>query len=745
MTHPSGDTDHRCRSWHLGKVVGPIADGVGDFWRCHGIAVRLSAPEAAESCLTVYRALLARHLSTAHRLSPADAGSRLALTRTETARLLALASAPLPDGLIGVSRGGIHERALAILGTILPFPMATPAGEQLLAAVGGTTPDRLYPDIDAVADAIGSHPDHFRPLGRPAHMRGALFRLTGRDVTTPLTLADTGSRPLRRLDTLGLVGGIDGTRLPIQRVRYEPRRKQWQPLISWVHVVVGVAGRPSVIVALRVGRERHAVVQDVVHDMAAAGLGSPFVLCHDGLATYKADPFLLACLTYGFEPHEVNFPWENPAEAAINQLKARWPEPCPKDHFGAAAADALQEILDPVRGSSFVPTQGRVGFSEATLFLANFRSLQPARVEGGAAYHDGVLIPVRGVPDGTPVLTGLRFDQTELVGLDQYVEAHALAISLDGPSGSPQDWALSMGITGVRSLGSTPLLREHGRMGRLSEPTHPGQLPLPDLAPASLAARLDLELARSDARRPHRTPGSSDPSSGPSDDPQAVKLAKEVAERSGVTPDRDPLEEPGVLPGTLFPDPGKATREGSLAPEVTRPALSEACVEWMPGADRRPARRREVHAARSGPSPDARLQRLIALSEELAQAPFVPALPRWFDHPELQRAATTKGLVAGARSLGVVMTGHDAGTLGSHTIISSATFQQLACQPLPGAPGPQVDPTGRPTLGALVVAVDSAIRQLSGPAAIRLRPSESSRVGDWFGASLPSRPSSNRT
>ncbi len=471
VTPNHGDLDHRCRSWDSSVVGRQIADAAEDYWKCRGRALRMPDPEAGESWLTVYRALLARHLSMADRLDNVQIGVRLATTCAEAERLLALTSSPLPNALQCVSKGGVHGRALAILGTVLPIPLATPEGESLLATVGGSTPDRLYPDVELVADTIGSHAGHYRGLSRPIDMKGVLYRYTRRDVRKPLTLDDTASRPLRTLNSSGLVGGIDGTRLPVQRLHYDRHRRQWRPYITWEYVVVGVAGRPSVVVSIRVGRESDAVVQEVVHDMAATGVEAPFILCHDGLATYKGDPFLLACLTYGFEPHEVNFVWEDPAEAGINQLKSRWPEPCPKNHFGVAASDAVQEILDPVRGSLFVPGRGRAGFSEATLFLANCRNLQPARVEGGAAYHEGVRIPVVGVPDGTPVLTGLRFDQIDLVGLDQTVEAHALAISLDGPSGTPEDWDLYMGITGVRSLGVTTLLRRHGRLMPLNEPT----------------------------------------------------------------------------------------------------------------------------------------------------------------------------------------------------------------------------------------------------------------------------------
>lgn len=172
----------------------------------------------------------------------------------------------------------------------------------------------------------------------------------------PLKLTDTASRPLRQLDAFGLVGGIDGTRLPFQQPRYDPKQKRWRFRTTWQNVVVGVAGKPPVIVAIEVGRETDEVVQQVVHSMAAAGVRPPLVLCHDGLATYHGDPFLLSCLTYGYEPREVNFPWENPAEAAINELKSRWPAKCSEEHFGGAGEEAVREMQDPVRGSSFTPS-----------------------------------------------------------------------------------------------------------------------------------------------------------------------------------------------------------------------------------------------------------------------------------------------------------------------------------------------------------------------------------------------------
>lgn len=128
--------------------------------------------------------------------------------------------------------------------------------------------------------------------------------------------------------------------------------------------------------------------------------------------------------------------------------------------------------------------------------------------------------------------------------------------------------------------------------------------------------------------------------------------------------------------------------------------------------------------------PADRLGPLGAVAEEVAHAPFVPALPRWFGHHELQRAATTDGLVSGSRSLGVVLTGHDAGTTRSHTIISSATFQQVACQPLPGAPCPKVDPAGRPALRALTSAVDLALQLLKGAAAAPLMTSKAPKILD---------------
>ncbi len=737
MTPEQGDLDHHCRSWDPGVVAGPIADAAGDFWKCRGRAVPISAPEATESWLTVYRALLASHLSTTHRLGNLQIGVRLATTCTEAERLLGLAFAPLPDALRPVSRGGVHGRALAILGTVLPIPLATPEGESLLAALGGSTPDCLYPDVELVADTIGAHSEHFYGLGRPSDMKGLLFRYANRDVTKPLTLDDTASRPLRMLNNSGLVGGIDGTRLPLQRLHYDKRHRQWRPYTTWEYVVVGVAGKPSVVVSIRVGRESDAVVQEVVHDMAAAGVDSPFVLCHDGLATYKGDPFLLACLVYGFEPHEVNFVWENPAEAGINQLKSRWPYPCPKKHFGMAASDAVQEILDPVRGSSFAPGRGRGGFSEATLFLGNCRDLQPARVEGGAVYHNGVRIPVVGVPDGTPVLTGLRFDQIDVIGLDQTVEAHALAISLEGPSGTPQDWDLSMGITGVRSLGSTTLLSKHGRLMPLNEPTRLDLLPLPEAVPTTLAARLDLELARADARKPPLPPDQVDSPTDTTDDPEARAPIESVVGHGQEESDHGALMEVLDLPldvGT--PDADSTNRAaGVLSPphEATAPSASPPCSmedSFVPGTIPMWPHRREIQVVRRDSGPANRLGPLGAVAEEVAHAPFVPALPRWFGHPELQGAATTRGLVSGSRSLGVVLTGHEDGTLRSHTIISSATFQQVACQPLPGAPCPQVDPAGRPALRALTSAVDSAIRLLNGAAAAPLMTSKAPAILD---------------
>ena len=534
-----------------------------------------------------------------------------------------------------------------------------------------------------------------------------------------------------------MVGGIDGTRLPVQRLHYDRHRRQWRPYITWEYVVVGVAGRPSVVVSIRVGRESDAVVQEVVHDMAAAGVGAPFILCHDGLATYKGDPFLLACLTYGFEPHEVNFVWEDPAEAGINQLKSRWPERCPKNYFGVAASDAVQEILDPVRGSSFVPGRGRAGFSEATLFLANCRNLQPARIEGGAAYHEGVRIPVVGVPDGTPVLTALRFDQIDLVGLDQTVEAHALAISLDGPSGTPEDWGLYMGITGVRSLGVTTLLRRHGRLMPLNEPTHLALLPLPESAPTTLAARLDLELARADARKPPLPPDQVDSSNDRADDPGAGAPTESVAVQGEVESDQGTPAEVLDLPlNSGAPAADSVDRDAGPLPkghEPTAPSAPLPCStsdSFVPSTSPLWPPRREIRVVRRDSGLAHLLGPLGTVAEEVAHAPFVPALPRWFGHPELQRAATKQGLVSGSRTLAVVMTGHDAGTLRTHTIISSATFQQVAFQPLPGAPWPLVDPAGRPALMALTSAVDSAIQRLKGAAAAQPMTSKAPTILD---------------
>jgi len=718
-----GDLDHRCRSWTLQRVGPTIREGVGDFWRCRGVAVSSTAPEAMESWLVVYRTLLAQHLSNVHRLSIPGIAARLSVTRPEAERLLELASTPLLDAMSRVARRGAHERALAIMNTLLPIPMATPTGERLLDAIGGSTPDRMYPEMDLAADVIGSHPDEYRTVLRPVEMKGVLFRNFGRDVTQPLTLADTGSRPLRTQSEAGLVGGIDGTRLPVQRVRYDPNRRIFRPYTSWVYVVVGVAGKPAVIVSLRVGRETSAVVQKVVHDMAEAGVSAPFVVCFDGLATYKSDPFLLSCLTYGFEPHEVNFPWENPAEGAINELKARWPEPCPKEHFGVAVSDAIQEIQDPVRGSTFSRARGRGRFSEATLFLANFRNLRPARVDQGAAYHDGLRIAVNGVADGTPVLTGLRFDQTEDVSLEQCVEAHALAISLDGPSGTPQDWALSMGITGVFSLGSTPLLSKHGRLTPLSEPTHPVLLPLPELAPGTMADRLDLELARADARRPisHAAPLDTKEDFEGSAGVASLDLSGEVSDAAEAA--SEALAEPKDPPLFLYPGsiPGAVGLPADLDPVETEGSV-DAQTEG-PANDRR-----KVHLLRSDATPDDRLLPLLSLAEAVAQAAYVPALPRWSEHPQLRRVATTRGLVSGSRSLGLVLTGHENGTRRSHMILSSATFQQVAYQPLQGSPGRRFDPATSSVVRVLAQSVDGAIRDLRSATSSSSTPEPSSAV-----------------
>ena len=722
MTRPSGGVDHHCRRWNPVTRAGEIADAAGEFWRCRGVELLAPNRDATESWLTAYSALLASHLSSGHSLGVVEIGLQLKMTAADIARLLELSSAPLPESLRGLAKGTTGKRTLAVLAGIASIPMATPTGERLLADLAAG-PDRMYQDLELVADVIGASPDEFRHLRHSADMKGFLYRLAGRDVTMPLKLTDTASRPLRELDASGLVGGIDGTRLPLQQPHYDPKQKRWRFRTTWQHVVVGVAGRPPVIVAIEVGRETDEVVQQVVHSMAASGVRPPLVLCHDGLATYHGDPFLLSCLTYGYEPREVNFTWENPAERAINELKARWPAKCSEEQFGSAGEEAVREIQDPVRGSSFTPQLGRVRFSDTRLFLANFRDLTPGRVTGGAASHGHVRIPVEGLPDGSPILTGLRFDQPEDLRLPQCVEAHALLIELHGPSGTRQDWAIAMGITGAESVGFTPLLSSGKQMRHLDVSAHPDFLPLPGLIPTSLAGRLDLQLKRAVQRQRGAD--------------QAGKASREAEDKPGTAgepgmdlrqdgmgphlPEACPAEQllPWGIGSTSNPEEHVGASDQptwlgaeSSAAMVPHGAEAGPAATGMPSAGQA---RRQAHAGAANTDLGARLAPLQSVVRAVAQAPFVTALNRWVDHPDLRVAATTKGLAAGSRSISVVSTGHSREARRTHTIISAATFQQVACQPLSsGLPKIRPAETGSITVGRLRRCVDSIILDLKG-------------------------------
>ncbi len=722
MTRSAGDLDHRCRRWNPAARAGEIADAAGEFWRCRG--VELSAPnrDATESWLTAYRALLASHLSSCHSLGVVEIGLRLKMAAADIARLLELSMAPLPDPLRALSNSTTGKRTLAVLARITSIPMATPVGERLLATLAAG-PDRAYQDLELVADVIAASPDEFRHMRHSADMKGFLYRQAGRDVTMPLKLTDTASRTLRQLDASGLVGGIDGTRLPFQQPRYNPKQKRWLCRTIWQHVVVGVAGKPPVIVAIEVGRETDEVVQQVVHAMATAGVRPPLVLCHDGLATYRGDPFLLSCLTYGYEPREVNFPWENPAEAAINELKSRWPAKCSEEHFGSAGEEAVREIQDPVRGSSFTPHLGRVAFSDTRLFLANFRDLAPARVKDGAAYHGHVRIPVPDLPDGSPILTGLRFDQPEDRHLQQCVEAHALLIELHGPSGTRQDWTIAMGITGAESVGFTPLLNSGKQMRHLDVSAHPDFLPLPGLIPTSLAGRLDVQFKRAVQRRgeadqadyaTRKAEDKSGPPGGPSSDvradgtgpllPTVCQADQLLPWEMGSTSELDRHLGASVRPTWLGAEPTAA-----LAPHV---AEAGPAATGMSSAGQA---RRQAHAGAANSDLGTRLAPLQSVVRAVAEAPFVTALHRWVDHPDLRVAATTRGIAAGSRSVSVVSTGHSREARRTHTIISAATFQQVACQPLSSGPSPiRPAETGSLAVSRLRQCVDSIILHLKG-------------------------------